>query len=763
MTDDEIRAQRDVAAAVGRGWKYFRQGDTAAARAWFERADGWAPGHPYAAHGLALLAVLEGKPDVALKIAGPFLQTGLHTEFRSVAADALRALVARADEAGHHAAVLRHLAELGKYRPLRRDEATLRAWALFRSNHHAEASAAFAELYRARPDVSTAGGLFYSGASAGRLAAVEALARSTRGPLGAVFGFESAARYPADEEFNQLREAALAIRAGHLQQAKKYAASLTLLAQLEARRPLTRGEQTMRGWDHFNLGDARKAEPLFETLYREHADEETATGFFYSASKAGHRAHAEAVAQELSGPLLMLLQQNPVAPSTVGPAPSARDRHIDRSVAEGLFYSSQKIGRIEPLRALPPSARLTELLAEFDRQARQRTADDLASRGLLMAAAAAAPATEYPARHYLPPALAVGAGARSKSGESGLSQLATTALTVAELRAPEVWSSDLTASVQALQLDAGALARATPVGTFPTSPRNPRFAATTSLDALIAPMLALRHEGWTSWRVELGSTPIGGPVSPLPTGRIELTQQTAHGEVRAEVRVQPIRESILSYTGIRDPYTGRAWGRVEDASAQVSTFQDLGHDWGFNAHVLAGYLFGRNVEGNGHAGATLGLSRDLHFAGFRFASIGPRVSWEGYEQNLSHFTTGHGGYFSPEHIVEASLDVNFQTAEGRRALLAGHLGIGGQMNRQAAAPFFPQNSDGREYPGTSASSLVLSARLQAVLSLSDRWQLGANLELANSASYDDLAALIFLRFLLEPRSQVYRYDLLTWP
>lgn len=73
-----------------------------------------------------------------------------------------------------------------------------------------------------------------------------------------------------------------------------------------------------------------------------------------------------------------------------------------------------------------------------------------------------------------------------------------------------------------------------------------------------------------------------------------------------------------------------------------------------------GYSYiGNNVASNTSANANAGVYLRPWHDDFRQLQTGLSVSWMNFSKNLSYFTYGQGGYFSPQNYVSVSLPVDF--------------------------------------------------------------------------------------------------------
>ena len=311
---------------------------------------------------------------------------------------------------------------------------------------------------------------------------------------------------------------------------------------------------------------------------------------------------------------------------------------------------------------------------------------------------------------------------------------------------------------QILQSDA--LAPGQAVGRPPLGGAVPySFRPTTDIENATTFHLDYQHSGETAPFAELGITPTGGPLSPLPVGRLGLLQQENDGYWSVEASGVPVQESLLSYTGIVDPYSGKAWGRVVDVGTTAKGYVGLGGHWGLYAESQLGWDMGDDVETNQHVSLGLSLSRDLQLPGFDYFTVGPSFLFEHYAHNLSGFTIGQGGYFSPDHLFEGTLGINFLTTEGKRFVLQGSFGPGVQEHYQDSSALYPLHPDGETTPSDTNSSFVFSSKLSGVILLASHWETGAYVGYAKSADYDDFQGGLFVRYLFGPRNGAFSTDL----
>lgn len=421
--------------------------------------------------------------------------------------------------------------------------------------------------------------------------------------------------------------------------------------------------------------------------------------------------------------------------------------------ADGWYYSLYNAQR---------DGELLALLRADEPYFRERVAEgfetDLQRRGLLQNAAI----LEEPEKVYLnveTANLTGQIGYRRKGGEDGLSALQSTELPTFHFAYPVSPIDTIFLEVGRLSLDAGAPGFFEPIGTAPVAPSFYLFEPTSQYANMVNVKVGWAHEDWTSYYVEVGTTPLGADLGPLPVGRAGVIQQTRNGFLQLEVFAQSEKESILSYAGLRDPYQGGYWGRVVETGGQVSLLQLVYEDYTASGTAGAAALVGDGVKTNFHAFAEMGITYDFKLSGFEYFAVGPLFTFDHYSENLGAFTRGHGGYYSPTYLFQQMVGLYFLTEEGKDWLVRGDFVLGAQQSRQASAPVFPLAPDGRTIPGSSSITVVGGAEVSGVWQFHPHWQVGAAAGFRATASYEEFSGVGFLQYNFEPRNAVFRSDL----
>jgi cellulose synthase operon protein C len=477
---------------------------------------------------------------------------------------------------------------------------------------------------------------------------------------------------------------------------KEYRQSLQLFAEVETYRALSRDEQIVEAWCYFQTGDYTKAAQEFETLYEAKQDSFAASGVYASEAKLKNWPRIAELSKTYDGPLAALYETYVV------------QRYYDHR----LYANVQ---------ALAPQ--------------------------------------KYPElQGYTSPGVAVTAFDRFKSGNSGTSQLN-------EIRADATGSfyqddiNRFLLDIGASYLNAGSLPAGAFIGQVPlTGPRVYQFGPKTNSGALMDLRAGYQRSGFYTPTVELGISPVGGALDPTLVGKVGLAGIEDWGNWDVSINRSSVKQSLLSYTGFRDPYSGQAWGRVSEDGLNVSAYDNLGGGWGVYGQFGVSILEGENVETNNHLILALSLNRQIENPNFTFLTVGPAFSLEHYAQNQDFFTFGQGGYFSPEYVVQGGTALRFMTKEARNFLLKGEVLAGLQKYQQNSAPIFPLNNSGASYPGSTTSTFIATARIAGLFLLTSQLALGASVDYSKTANYSEFTAGAFLKFFFEPRAGLFGTD-----
>ncbi len=248
--------------------------------------------------------------------------------------------------------------------------------------------------------------------------------------------------------------------------------------------------------------------------------------------------------------------------------------------------------------------------------------------------------------------------------------------------------------------------------------------------------------------LEFGTTPTSFAVNNL-VGALRFRVDSADGPWSFGFDRSMVRDSLLSLAGTTDPLNGQTWGAVVRDRAYFGG--RLGDDGLTVYGALAGaVLDGHRVDSNTQWRADAGFLQQAASGEGWIARVGGALEFTGFAANRSHFTLGHGGYFSPEKFVSVGPVVELL---GRRDSKSFRFegGLAWQAVRESASDFFPTDpalqaaSGDPRYAGDSRDGLA--ARLAATIEwrLSDRAVAGVRLEGVHGEDADEVRLQIYTR------------------
>jgi tetratricopeptide (TPR) repeat protein len=275
--------------------------------------------------------------------------------------------------------------------------------------------------------------------------------------------------------------------------------------------------------------------------------------------------------------------------------------------------------------------------------------------------------------------------------------------------------------------------------------------------------LSYRREGKLNPYFNLGLTPVGGELSPRPTARLGIGDWVEGSAWRWQVEAfrQPIRQSILSYTGWK--LFGKRWGRVLRNGLKLSSLGLVGPIAVYQAAEGA-FIDGKGTQDNWMLGYTLAVGYALGWPGFDYASLGPYFQFSHYAHNQNRFLPGHGGYFSPQEFYAGGVQLALRTEEGKRFLVESRVSVGVQHFREAKAPWLPRGCNGLplcglDYPANRETSFAPSGEMRFAVRLHPHLQLLGGLYARQTQGWREVGGGISLSVSFEPGSLVFSADL----
>lgn len=351
---------------------------------------------------------------------------------------------------------------------------------------------------------------------------------------------------------------------------------------------------------------------------------------------------------------------------------------------------------------------------------------------------------------------------RARSGEAGLGQLDLVQTpiegrrTIEDVGQVSVQVTPVVAS--AGQVSQAARSRSGTLGLDATGVA----VAPAQNDAGVGVAVALKTRTLTA---DIGTTPIGFAVSDI-VGGLRYADEIAQGmTLTVDASRRALTDSLLAFAGSKDERTGRVWGgvRATGVRGQLAWEQTDVGVYGYGSlHALTGEQVASNSRFELGAGSFWQAQRLADSQ----IDVGMNLGYQHHRRNLSGYTWGHGGYFSPQHLLSLTVPVNWIGRSGRLSWgLQGSAGL--QSSREDAAPYFPTDAAAQSaleslvaqqrvasayYGARSDSGLVLNLGGAMEYQLTRHLDIGTRLGLERAAQYTQGSGSIYLRLSLEPRS-----------
>ncbi|REH40537.1 MltA-interacting protein MipA [Paraperlucidibaca baekdonensis] len=159
------------------------------------------------------------------------------------------------------------------------------------------------------------------------------------------------------------------------------------------------------------------------------------------------------------------------------------------------------------------------------------------------------------------------------------------------------------------------------------------------------------------YRADIGTTPLGFAVTSL-VGGLRYSAADATRYQSLELFRRPVQSSVLSYAGTRDPVSGRTWGGV----VRTGIGGRLSHSVDGRTRAIGGraaVLTGRSVARNDELRLSVSQSHDVIDRPNTTVNAGVALTYWRFAKDLSEFTFGHGGYYSPQQYFSVDFPVRW--------------------------------------------------------------------------------------------------------
>jgi hypothetical protein len=292
---------------------------------------------------------------------------------------------------------------------------------------------------------------------------------------------------------------------------------------------------------------------------------------------------------------------------------------------------------------------------------------------------------------------------------------------------------------------------------YPESDRVPAGEPFGSLVALPAQSASQSDKGFgglVEWapsnvvELEVGTTPTSFHVSNV-VGALRFRIATQGGPWQLGLDRSAVEDSLLSYAGTVDPATGRPWGGVVRNRGYVGA--RLGGD-AFQAYgLLSGAsLDGTGVDRNTEWRADAGFMQRAASGDGWVARVGGTILAQAFDENRSHFTLGHGGYFSPDKFLSVGPAFELVGRQQNRSFRV-EGAVTWQEVRESASDYFPTDdalqaaSGDLRYPGDSRDGIGLRLAASVEWRITQKAVAGLRLEGVRGEDADEVRLQIYTR------------------
>ncbi len=332
---------------------------------------------------------------------------------------------------------------------------------------------------------------------------------------------------------------------------------------------------------------------------------------------------------------------------------------------------------------------------------------------------------------------------QGRSGQAGFDRLL---IEQADFEASSTIANTVRVSVDVkpTYLDGGTASGNSTLG-FGRSPVGSTFGPQTASGIAADAQLSTQSLG-----LHFGSSPQGFLTHEIIGG---LRFQPANGPITFLIERDNVKDTMLSYAGARDPVTNQVWGGVVANSATV-----LGH-WGDDKSGLyasLGYesLTGTGVESNRAINGNFGTYWKIYSRKEGSLTLGTNFSAMHYDKNLRFFTTGQGGYFSPQQYFLFGVPFRWTGIYNNRLqyVISGSLGT--QHFEEDESPYFPLDGKpeaGKMYPTETSTGANFSFDARLNYQLAPHWFVGAWANANNARDYTASSAGLFVKYTFQPK------------
>ncbi|NDO82594.1 cellulose biosynthesis protein BcsC [Citrobacter sp. NCU1] len=264
--------------------------------------------------------------------------------------------------------------------------------------------------------------------------------------------------------------------------------------------------------------------------------------------------------------------------------------------------------------------------------------------------------------------------------------------------------------------------------------------------------------GWANdtWSWDIGTTPMGFNVVDV-VGGVSYSNDIGPLGYTLNAHRRPISSSLLAFGGQKDApsNTNKTWGGVRADGGGISLSYDKGEANGVWASLTGDQLTGQNVEDNWRVRWMTGYYYKIINENNRRVTIGlSNMIWH-YDKDLSGYSLGQGGYYSPQEYLSFAVPVLWrQRTENWSWELGGS--VSWSHSRTKTMPRYPlmnliptewqEEAANQTNDGGSSQGFGYTARALIERRVTSNWFIGTAVDIQEAKDYTPSHFLLYARY-----------------
>ncbi|MFS2221587.1 cellulose synthase complex outer membrane protein BcsC [Pantoea sp. B65] len=264
----------------------------------------------------------------------------------------------------------------------------------------------------------------------------------------------------------------------------------------------------------------------------------------------------------------------------------------------------------------------------------------------------------------------------------------------------------------------------------------------------VSPAIGWRNQRWSA---DVGTTPLGFLLHNW-VGGVSWNHDIRDLGLSLTASRRPISSSLLAFAGAQDPSSegGRSWGGVVATGGSIGLSYDRGGADGLWGDLSAHQLSGNHVADNTRERLMGGYYYKLVNSDRQRMTVGVSSMLWHYQKDLSDYSFGQGGYYSPQRYFSLALPLSWRqrTEHWSCDFSASPSWSYSRSSGEARYPVDPGFAT-RDHPfSDNSSGGGLGYTLQAVIErrLTAHWTLGAAIDIQQAKDYTPSHGLMYLRY-----------------